>query len=101
MEALIVLAITFLLLWALFIRPQQRRVRDHQQLVAALQLGDEVILSAGIYGRVTELGPEDMTLEVAPGVEIRVARRAVLHRVEARDEAAPGDLPADPPPDPT
>jgi preprotein translocase subunit YajC len=90
MEPLIVLAVTFVLLWALFILPQQRRVRAHQALVASVQPGDEVVLSAGIYGRIVDLGPEEMTLAVAPGVELRVARQAVLRRVEdatgARDE---------------
>lgn len=89
MEPLIVLAVTFLLLWVLFILPQQRRVRAHQAVVASLQPGDQVILSAGIYGRIVELGPEDLTIEVAPGVELRVARQAVLRLVEdATGEAA-------------
>jgi preprotein translocase subunit YajC len=82
MEALIVLALSFGLLWVLFLLPQQRRVRAHQQLVATLEEGEEVILSAGIFGRITRLGPEDLDLEVAPGVELRVARQAVLRRVE-------------------
>jgi preprotein translocase subunit YajC len=82
MEPLIVLAVTFVLLWVLFILPQQRRVRAHQALVASIQAGDQVILSAGIYGRIVALGPEEMTLEVAPGVELRVARQAVLRVVE-------------------
>ncbi|HYZ99791.1 MAG TPA: preprotein translocase subunit YajC [Acidimicrobiales bacterium] len=82
MEALIILAVTFVLLWFLFIRPQQRRARAHHQLIAELEEGDDVILTAGIYGRITELGPEDMTLEVAPDTELRVARQAVLRRVE-------------------
>ncbi len=81
MQALIVLAITFALLWVLFILPQQRRVRAHQQLVSGLDEGDEVVLTAGIHGRITELGPEEMKLEVAPGVELRVARQAVLRRI--------------------
>lgn len=82
MEPLIVLAVTFALLWVIFILPQQRRVRAHQALVAAVQPGDQVILSAGIHGRIVEVGPEDLTLEVAPGVELRVARQAVLRLVE-------------------
>ncbi|HEX6568705.1 MAG TPA: preprotein translocase subunit YajC [Acidimicrobiales bacterium] len=82
MEPLIVLAVTFALLWVLFILPQQRRVRAHQALVDSVGPGDRVILSAGIYGRIVELGPEDLTLEVAPGVRLRVARQAVLRRVE-------------------
>jgi len=92
MQALIVLAITFALLWVLFILPQQRRVRAHQQLVSGLDEGDEVVLTAGIYGRITELGPEELSLEVAPGVELRVARQAVLRRIQT---AEPGPLEPD------
>ena len=50
------------------------------------------MLTAGIYGRIVDLGPEDMTVEVAPGVELRVARQAVLRRVEDRTDDATGDL---------
>jgi preprotein translocase subunit YajC len=69
MQALIVLAVTFVLLW----------------VVAGLEEGEEVVLTAGIHGRITELGAEDLLLEVAPGVELRVARQAVLRRVEHVD----------------
>jgi preprotein translocase subunit YajC len=103
MEQLLIIAATFFVLWLLFIRPQQRRVRAHQALVATLEPGDEVILTAGIYGRIIELGPEDMTLSVAPGVELTVARQAVLRKVEHATEPAepaepgePEDAPAEP-----
>ncbi|HKA83890.1 MAG TPA: preprotein translocase subunit YajC [Acidimicrobiales bacterium] len=95
MQALIVLAVTFLLLWVFFILPQQRRVRAHHQLVAGLEAGDEVVLTAGIHGRITELGAEDLLLEVAPGVELRVARQAVLRRVETVDADADAPAPAE------
>ena len=77
-----------------FILPQQRRVRAQQQLVAGLGEGDEVVLTAGIYGRITELGAEDLTLEVAPGVELRVARQAVLRRVETVRRGRPTPAPS-------
>ena len=54
------------------------------------------MLTAGIYGRIVDLGPEDMQVEVAPGVELRVARQAVLRRVE---DATGLDGPTDSPPD--
>jgi preprotein translocase subunit YajC len=103
MEALIVLALSFGLLWVLFLLPQQRRVRAHQQLVASLEEGDDVVLSAGIFGRISTLGPEEMELQVAPGVELKVARQAVLRRVEhatgagesrdeSRDESSTTDV---------
>ena len=102
MEPLIVLAVTFALLWLLFIRPQQRRVRGHQSLVEALQTGDEIVLTAGIYGRIVDLGPEDMQVEVAPGTTLRVARQAVLRRIEHATgpddrDTAPGEGPDDTP----
>lgn len=93
MEALIVLTLSFGLLWVLFLLPQKRRVRAHQQLVADLHEGDDVILSAGIYGHVTRLGSDDIHVEVAPGVELRVARQAVLRRVEQDEPGDPSDTP--------
>jgi preprotein translocase subunit YajC len=97
MEQLLVIAATFFVLWLLFIRPQQRRVRVHQALVATLEPGDEVILTAGVYGRIVELGPEDMTLTVAPGVDLKVARQAVLRKVEdATEPGEPEDAPGEP-----
>lgn len=107
MQALLILAVTFGLMWVLFLLPQQRRVKAHQALVATLQEGDDVVLTAGIYGRITDLGPEDMLVEVAPSVEIRVARMAVLRLVEDttsptsdledQSEPAPSDQPDDTP----
>jgi preprotein translocase subunit YajC len=97
MEPLIVLAVTFVLLWVLFILPQQRRVRAHHQLVATLREGDEVVLSAGIFGRIVRLGADDLSLDVAPGVELRVARQAVLRRVELPTETETGAPPGDGP----
>jgi preprotein translocase subunit YajC len=95
MEPIFVAAVPLVLLWALFIYPQQKRVRAHQQLVASLAEGDEVVLSAGIHGRIVELGADELRLEVAPGVTIRVARQAVLRRAEATTSdatAVPGEV---------
>lgn len=90
MQAFLILAVTFGLLWVLFLLPQQRRVRAHQQLVASLQEGDDIVLTAGIFGRIVSLGPDEMSVEVAPDVELRVARMAVLRRVEnALPDASP------------
>lgn len=92
MELFVVAGLVLGLLWFLFLLPEKRRIRAHEQLVAALEVGDEVILSAGIHGRIVALGPEDLQLEVAPGVELKVARQAVLRRVEnALPETRPDD----------
>jgi len=87
MEPLFVAVVPLVLLYVLFIHPQQKRVRAHQQVVASLAEGDDVILSAGIHGRIVTLGDDDLSIEVAPGVVLRVARQAVLRRVEAAADA--------------
>jgi preprotein translocase subunit YajC len=90
MEALLPLIVTFGLMWALLIRPQQRRVRDHQQLVATLGAGDEVITTGGIVGTIVSVVDDIVTLEVAPGMSIRLLRSAVQSRIaaDADDDAA-------------
>ena len=81
MEALIIIAVTFGLVWVLFILPQQRRIKEHKAIVDSLQIGDEVMTTAGLYGIVVALDEDIVTLEVAPGTSVRFARGAVGHRV--------------------
>jgi preprotein translocase subunit YajC len=74
---LILLPLFAALIYLLFIRPQQRQVRQHKELIESLQVGDEILTASGIYGTITELDGEDMKVEVAEGVEMAMARRAV------------------------
>lgn len=99
MGSLIVLAVLFVLMWFLIILPQQRRVRAHREVVATLQVGDEVMTSGGMYGTITELDDRDVRLEVATGIELRFARDAVLRRTEVLADADPasGDESTDQP----
>ena len=80
------------LLWVLLIRPQQRRLRAHQTIVASLQVGDEVITAGGMFGRITSIDDEIVQLEVAPGTVMRILRGAVQQRVgpDAPIEPDPG-----------
>src|SRR5215213_3402623 len=77
----LILPLLLLAMYFLVIRPQQQRIRAQQALVAALEEGDEVVSSAGIYGRITSLDDEVALLEVADGVELRVARGAIARRI--------------------
>ncbi len=92
MEPLLALLVTFLLMWALLIRPQQRRMREHQLVVSSLRVGDQVITAGGIYGRVQSVDDDSMILEVAPGVELRVLRAAVSQRVNDDDETGDDEI---------
>ena len=63
-------AIFYLLLW----RPQQKKAKDHQAMIAKLSVGDEVVTSGGILGRVTDVGDSFVTLEIADSVRIKVQK---------------------------
>ncbi len=80
MEGLIVPVLFFGVFWLLFVRPQQRRVREHQRLMASISVGDEVVTTSGIYGVIRQLDDEAVRLEVAPGVQVRIARAAIGRR---------------------
>lgn len=94
MGQVIFLAVTFLAVWLLFILPQQRRLRAHQALVDALETGDQVMTSAGLYGLVTALDAEHVTLQIAPTVEVRFARGAIAKRITVEPADPPADEPA-------
>jgi preprotein translocase subunit YajC len=61
----------------LLIRPQAKRTKDHRQLVDSLTVGDEVIISGGITGRITKLRDDFVALNIAKDVEITVQKSAI------------------------
>jgi len=79
--AFLPILLLFAVLYVLMIRPQQRRARDHQALVASVQVGDEIMTTAGIFGTVTALEDSAIALEISPGVVVRVARAAIGQRI--------------------
>lgn len=74
---LIMLGGMFVLFWFLLIRPQQKRAKEHKAMIEALAKGDEIVTAGGVLGRVTQLGPNYVSVEVADKVEIKVQRPAI------------------------
>jgi preprotein translocase subunit YajC len=89
MGPLVFAAVMFVLLWVLFIRPQQRRLRAHDALVRRLQAGDEVMTGSGLFGTILELDDEVVRLEVAPDTVVKVARGSVARRLVEDEPATP------------
>ena len=80
-----------LLFWLLFVRPAQRRQREMGSMQRALAVGDEVMLTSGIFGTVRALEDDKISLEVADGVTVQVTRAAigqVTPRTQSLDEEA-------------
>lgn len=83
---LLFLALLFVLMYVLLIRPQKARMRRQRDLVTSLQAGDEVLTAGGIVGTITVLGEEEVRLEVTSGVELRVLRGAISRRLGPADD---------------
>jgi preprotein translocase subunit YajC len=84
-ELLVPIAI-LAVMWVALLRPQQRRVREHRDFVASVQVGDQIVTTAGVFGTVTALDEERARLLVAPGVEITVARLSLGRPQPTPDE---------------
>ncbi|HJQ75461.1 MAG TPA: preprotein translocase subunit YajC [Gaiellaceae bacterium] len=80
--------VAFGFLWFVLVRPQKRRRVEQEQMLSTIEIGDEVLTAGGIYGSVVSLTDDEVLLEIAPGTEVRVARRAIAGVVPKEDEEA-------------
>jgi preprotein translocase subunit YajC len=67
----------FVVFYFLLIRPQQKKAKEARAMLDALQKGDEVVSAGGVLGRITKLGEQYVTVEIAPNTEITVQRAAI------------------------
>ncbi len=74
--------VIFVLFYFMLIRPQQKRAKEQQAMLAALAKGDEVVTSGGMAGRITKVNEQYVTLDLADGVEILFQRSAIAARLE-------------------
>jgi preprotein translocase subunit YajC len=85
--SLILIVAMFALLWLLLIRPQRQKQAEQQRMIETVEPGDEVLTVGGIYGIVQEVDEEDdLIVEIAEGIQVRVSRRAVGALVKPDDE---------------
>lgn len=90
MDNLLVLGLLFFIFYFILIRPQQKRIKMHQEMMKGLQKGNKVMTSGGIIGVITKLEGEDIAVvEIAQGVKVRVARSSINEVIS--DKAAPGE----------
>lgn len=77
------LILMFVIFYFLLIRPQQKKTKEHRQMVANLKKGDRIITSGGIHGRITGLDDTTLTVEIADRVRVKVARGNVGGKVQS------------------
>ena len=78
----IIIFIVLAAMWALLAVLRQREARRHNAVLAALAVGDEVMTGGGIFGTIREVGDDHVLIEVAPGLVMKLTKRAVASQVE-------------------
>jgi preprotein translocase subunit YajC len=82
------LILIFAIMWFLLIRPQQKKVKQHQAMVAALRRGDEVVTQGGVIGKVTKVKDDgEVEVEIAPSVKVRVVKQTIAQVVSKTEPA--------------
>jgi len=71
-QGMIPLVFMFAIFYFLLIRPQQKKAKEHRALLDALKKGDQVVTAGGMHGKVSSLDDQVVTLEIAPGVNVKV-----------------------------
>ena len=82
---LVQLALILLIFYFLLVRPQQKKIKEHNELVENLKIGDRVITNGGLYGKVAKTNGMEITLEVAENVKVVVDRMAIATLAIAED----------------
>ena len=84
------LILIFVIMYFLLIRPQQKKVKEHQAMVEALRRGDEVVTQGGLIGKITKVKDDtEVEVELAQGVKVRVVR-PTISQVRSKTDPADG-----------
>ena len=79
----------FIIMYFVMIRPQQKQLKEHRALLAALKKGDDVVTQGGVLGKIHAVTDKIVTLEVANGIRIRVLKNSIQGKSSVAEEAAP------------
>lgn len=82
------LILIFAIMYFLMIRPQQKRVKQHREMVSALKKGDQVVTQGGILGKVMSVRDDEIEVEIAQGVKVRIVRSTVAQVVSRTEPVA-------------
>ncbi len=76
-SALLLPVLLIVVFYFLLIRPQQKKQKEHRQMVEALGVGTEIVTGGGMLGKVTEMGEQFVTVEIADGVKVKIQRHSI------------------------
>ena len=76
-SALLLPVLLIVVFYFLLIRPQQKKQKEHRQMVEALGVGTEIVTGGGVLGKITDLGEQFVTVEIADGVKVKIQRHSI------------------------
>ena len=85
-SSLIPIVLMFVIFYFLLIRPQQKKSKDHREMINRLKKGDRIITSGGLHGRITAVSETTMTVEIADKVRVKIARGNVGQIVQSSSQ---------------
>ena len=94
---IILFGFLFLFIYFVMIRPNKRARAEHQRMVESVEPGDEIMTTGGIFGTVRSVGDEEISVEIANGVQVKMIKRAIATRVsedlgtDSEDEGTDAD----------
>ena len=80
------LIIIMALLWLVLLRPQQRRAKNRREMLSKLEVGDEVLMSSGVYGRIASFDEQTVFVDIADNVRVKVTRDSIAERITYHEE---------------
>ncbi len=75
--AFVPLILMFAIFYFLLIRPQQKKSKQHREMIASLRKGDKVVTTGGLHGTITGISDDVVTIEIAPKVRVKVSRGSI------------------------
>lgn len=97
LAAFLPLILIFVVFYFLLIRPQQKRMKEHRAMLDALRRGDRVVTGGGIIGTVTKAENDEISVEIAEGVRVRVMKGTITSVLQKTEPVRGGDKPAETP----
>jgi preprotein translocase subunit YajC len=91
----ILIVLVLFLVWLFMVRPQRRRQQMQQSMIDELRIGDEVLTAGGFFATVRGIDEDEVTVELGPGTEARLSKRAIAAVLPPEDEPAAEPEPAE------
>ena len=73
----LMMGLIFVIFYFVLLRPQQKQAKQHREMIAALKKGDKIVSTGGLYGTVTGLTDDVVTMEIAPKVRVKISRASI------------------------